>query len=63
MKKLKNYQPSYSASYLMALTKVELIEHIRILEHNINVQEEQIENQKKYIEELQRKICILASGK
>lgn len=63
MNRLKNYQPSYSESSLMALTKVELIEHIRILEHNINVQEEQIENQKKYMEELQRKICILASGK
>lgn len=52
MKKLKNYQPSYSASYLMTLTKMELIEQIRILEHNINVQEEQIENQKKYMKEL-----------
>ena len=45
MNYLKNYQPSYSDSYLMSMTKKQLIEHIRILEHNINVANEQIENQ------------------
>lgn len=42
---LKNYQPSYSDSYLMSMTKKQLIEHIRILEHNIDVANEQSENQ------------------
>ena len=45
MKHLKNYQPSYSDSYLMSLTKRQLIEQIRILEHNIDVIQEQSENQ------------------
>ena len=45
MKYLKNYQPSYSDSYLMSMTKKQLIEQIRILEHNINVINEQSENQ------------------
>lgn len=45
MNYLKNYQPSYSDSYLMSMTKKQLIEHIRILEHNIDVVQEQSENQ------------------
>jgi hypothetical protein len=45
MNNLKNYQPSYSDSYLMSMTKKQLIEHIRILEHNIDVANEQSENQ------------------
>ena len=42
---LKNRQPSYSDSYLMSMTKKQLIEQIRILEHNVNVVNEQSENQ------------------
>ena len=45
LKYLKNCQPSYSDSYLMSMTKKRLIEQIRILEHNINVINEQSENQ------------------
>ena len=45
MKYLKNHQPSYSDSYLMSMTKKQLIEHIRILEYNIDVANEQCENQ------------------
>ena len=45
MNYLKNYQPSYSDSYLMSMTKKQLIEHIRILEHNIDVANKQSENQ------------------
>ena len=45
LKHLKNCQPSYSDSYLMSMTKKQLIEQIRILEHNINVINEQSENQ------------------
>ena len=45
LKYLKNYQPSYSDSYLMSMTKKQLIEQIRILEHNINVINKQSENQ------------------
>ena len=45
MKYLKNHQPSYSDNYLMLMTKKQLIEHIRILEHNIDVTNEQSENQ------------------
>ena len=45
MNYLKNHQPSYSDSYLMSMTKKQLIEHIRILEHNIDVANEQSENQ------------------
>lgn len=45
MNRLKNHQPSYSDSYLMSLTKKQLIEHIRILEHNIDVTQEQSDNQ------------------
>ena len=45
LKYLKNYQPTYSDSYLMSMTKKQLIEQIRILEHNINVINEQSENQ------------------
>lgn len=45
MNYLKNHQPSYSDSYLMSMTKKQLIEHICILEHNINVVQEQSENQ------------------
>ena len=45
LKYLKNYQPTYTDNYLMSMTKKELIEQIRILEHNINVINEQNENQ------------------
>lgn len=45
MNYLKNHQPSYSDSYLMSMTKKQLIEHIRILEHNIDVANEQNKNQ------------------
>ena len=45
MEYLKNCQPSYSDSYLMSMTKKQLIEQIRILEHNVNVVNEQSENQ------------------
>ena len=45
LKYLKNYQPSYSDSYLMSMTKKQLIEQIRILEHNVNVVNEQSKNQ------------------
>ena len=45
LKYLKNHQPSYSDSYLMSMTKKQLIEQIRILEHNVNVVNEQSENQ------------------
>lgn len=45
MSYLKNHQPSYSDSYLMSMTKKQLIEHIRILEYNIDVAKEQSENQ------------------
>lgn len=45
MNYLKNHHPSYSDSYLMSMTKKQLIEHIRILEHNIDVANEQSENQ------------------
>lgn len=48
MKYLKNYQPSYSDSYLMSMTKKQLIEQIRILEHNIDVVQEQSNNQYKH---------------
>ena len=62
MKLLKNYQPSYSDSALARMTKEELIEQIRILEHNIGTQVECIENQKKYMERLiaenQRKLTL-----
>lgn len=45
MNYLKNHQPSYSDSYFMSMTKKQLIEHIRILEHNIDVIQEQSDNQ------------------
>lgn len=45
LKYLKNYQPSYSDSYLMSMTKKQLIEQIRIFKHNVNVVNEQSENQ------------------
>ena len=45
MEHLKNHQPSYSDSYLMSMTKKQLIEQIRILEHNVNVVNEQSKNQ------------------
>ena len=45
LKYLKNYQPTYSDSYLMSMTKKELVEQIRILEHNIDVLQEQSDNQ------------------
>lgn len=49
MKYLKNHQPSYSDSYLMSMTKKQLIEQIRILEHNIDVIQEQSDNQYKLL--------------
>lgn len=49
MNYLKNHQPSYSDSYLMSMTKKQLIEHIRILEHNIDVIQEQSDNQYKLL--------------
>ena len=51
MKYLKNYQPTYSDSYLMSMTKKQLIEQIRILEHNIDVVQEQCDNQYKLLME------------
>ena len=45
LKYLKNYQPTYTDGYLMSMRKKQLIEQIRILEHNINVVNEQSENQ------------------
>ena len=52
MKYLKNYQPTYTNSYLMSMTKKELIEQIRILEHNIDVLQEQSDNQYKLLMEV-----------
>lgn len=52
MNYLKNHQPSYSDSYLMSMTKKQLIEHIRILEHNIDVIQEQSDNQYKLLSRL-----------
>lgn len=52
LKYLKNYQPSYSDSYLMSMTKKQLIEQIRILEHNIDVVQEQCDNQYKLLMEI-----------
>ena len=49
---LKNHQPSYSDSYLMSMTKKQLIEQIRILEHNIDVLQEQSDNQYKLLMEV-----------
>lgn len=54
MNYLKNHQPSYSDSYLMSLTKKQLIEHIRILEHNIDVAHEQSENQYRLLSKVDR---------
>lgn len=51
LKYLKNYQPTYSDSYLMSMTKKQLIEQIRILEHNIDVVQEQCDNQYKLLME------------
>ena len=52
MEHLKNHQPSYSDSYLMSMTKKQLIEQIRILEHNIDVLQEQSDNQYKLLMEV-----------
>ena len=52
LKYLKNYQPTYSDSYLMSMTKKQLIEQIRILEHNIDVVQEQCDNQYKLLMEV-----------
>lgn len=52
LKYLKNHQPSYSDSYLMSMTKKQLIEQIRILEHNIDVVQEQCDNQYKLLMEV-----------
>ena len=49
MKYLKNYQPTYSDNYLMSMTKKQLIEQIRLLEHNIDVIQEQCDNQYKLL--------------
>ena len=51
LKYLKNYQPTYSDNYLMSMTKKQLIEQIRILEHNIDVVQEQCDNQYKLLME------------
>ena len=45
LKYLKNYQPSYSDSYLMSITKKQRSEQIRIFKHNVNVVNEQSKNQ------------------
>lgn len=52
LKYLKNYQPTYADSYLMSMTKKQLIEQIRILEHNIDVLQEQSDNQYKLLMEV-----------
>ena len=52
LKYLKNYQPTYSDIYLMSMTKKQLIEQIRILEHNIDVVQEQCDNQYKLLMEI-----------
>ena len=52
MKYLKNYQPTYSDSYLMSMTKKQLIEQIRILEHNIDALQERNDNQYKLLMEV-----------
>lgn len=52
VKILKNYQRTYTDSTLMGFSKAKLIEHIRVLEHNINVQEECIRNQREYMKGL-----------
>ena len=52
MNYLKNHQPSYSDSYLMSMTKKQLIEFIRILEHNIDVLQEQSDNQCKLLSQI-----------
>ena len=52
LKYLKNYQPTYTDSYLMSMTKKELIEQIRILEHNIDALQEQSDNQYKLLMEV-----------
>ena len=52
LKYLKNYQPTYSDSYLMSMTKKELVEQIRILEHNIDVLQERNDNQYKLLMEV-----------
>ena len=52
MKYLKNYQPIYTDNYLMSMTKKQLIEQIRILEHNIDVLQEQSDNQYKLLMEV-----------
>ena len=49
---LKNHQPSYSDSYLMSMTKKQLIEQIRILEHNIDALQERNDNQYKLLMEV-----------
>ena len=52
LKYLKNYQPTYSDNYLMSMTNKELVEQIRILEHNIDVLQEQSDNQYKLLMEV-----------
>ena len=52
MNYLKNHQPSYSDSYLMSMTKKQLIEFIRILEHNIDVLQEQSDKQCKLLSQI-----------
>ena len=52
LKYLKNYQPTYTDSYLMSMTKKQLIEQIRILEHHVDVLQEQSNNQYKLLMEV-----------
>ena len=52
MKYLKNYQPTYTDNYLMSMTKKQLIEQIRILEHNIDALQERNDNQYKLLMEV-----------
>lgn len=45
----------YSDSYLMTLTKVQIIELLRIAEHNYFVTQEALNNSVKYVMELAEK--------
>ena len=49
LKYLKNYQSTYTDKYLMSMTKKELVEQNRIMEHNIDVLQEQSDNQYKLL--------------
>lgn len=52
MKRLRNHQKSYTDSTLSAMTKTQLIEHIRILEQNIDALQERCDNQTAYLHEI-----------